>query len=265
GWQSPLDSGQLLYLVLTGDILQLAGLSLVLMGLARHFVSSPAAMMAVALVTASLGGVLRGYRPGVPGLDYVADLFWGAEWNVYFPVLPWTSIIVFGMGLGLAYRKSPDPDSIFRRMLPLGMVLFVIGGVLCLYDPTTHINDFFHLGPGGAIHLSGIAAILLWFSFVATPPVTATSWGYQLGRFLRFFSRRVTTFYVIHWVLICWGMPLLGYKTMSPSQVALLFVVFLGLTVGVDEGIRRLWRAARNPKKSTASTLAPMPAEGSVS
>ncbi|MEM6532146.1 MAG: heparan-alpha-glucosaminide N-acetyltransferase domain-containing protein [Myxococcota bacterium] len=248
GWEAPLTGEQLLYLLATGDILQLAGLSLILMGAIRAVTDRVDLTMAAAVVVAIAGGWLRGLRPGIPGLDYAADLLWGAEWNVYFPVFPWAAVIIFGMALGRAQTKAEDDTVVFRRMFPLGLVLALVGGALCYYDPEFHINDFFHLGPGGAIHLMGIGALLMWLSHVMTNALSHRFGWRQLCVLLKHASRRVTTLYVIQWVMICWGMAIIGYKTLSPLQVALLFPVILVLCLAIDEGARRAIQALRSPK-----------------
>ncbi|MEL7304564.1 MAG: heparan-alpha-glucosaminide N-acetyltransferase domain-containing protein [Myxococcota bacterium] len=234
GWHSPLDSGQLLYLIGTGDILQLAGLALIAMGLAKRFLPNAYSMAALAAATVILTPFVRGYRPGIVGLDYICDLFWGQEWNVYFPVFPWVSIIFFGMSLGMMYRETNDPGPVFRRMLPLGGILFVVGGVLCLFDYEFHVGDFFHLGPGGAVHLMGISAILFWFAHKISPWLAAS----RIGPLFKLASRWVTSLYVWHWVVICWAMGIFGYHELDALQVTLLYPVFLALSLGADAGFR---------------------------
>jgi len=243
GWSSPLSSSQLLYLVGTGDILQLAGLALIVMGVVRRYVQSPAGLLVLSFVTAAASGPLHGYRPGIPLIDGLSDLLWGAEWNVYFPVVPWIAVIFFGMALGTAYlRSSSDPEPVFRRMLPLGAALATGGAWLCYVDPDLHLRDFFHLGPGGAVHLMGVSAMLFWFAHR-----TRNFWTKNaLGRFFQSCSHRVTSLYVVHWVAICWGMGIVGYHELDVGGVVIASAIVLAVSMGVDKTLRQVVHRLRH-------------------
>ena len=91
GWQSPLSAGQLQFMVLTGDILQLAGVSLVLFSafnIARWKTIWIACLaMAIALVSQFVRGQQFALSP------YISDLFFANNYQVYFPVFPWISVM----------------------------------------------------------------------------------------------------------------------------------------------------------------------------
>ena len=161
GWEAPLSGAQLLYLVQTGDILQLAALSLILMALVLKLGESKWIPLAMAVFTAFVTPMVRGFRLEVSGVDYVLDLLWGAEWNGYFAVFPWFSFILLGMFFGAWYKeKDYNGGYIFNRMLPIGLVLLIIGGAMSYYNFEYHFNDYFHLGPGGAVYLAGFYLFL---------------------------------------------------------------------------------------------------------
>lgn len=253
GFHSPLTVGQLMYLVRTGDILQLAGLSFMLLGFIYHYVRSPRALLALSLFVAVLSGPLRGYRPGIEGLDYICDLFWGNQYNVYFPVLPWFSMVLLGAFFGRLYQeREGDERFVFRTMLGFGFLATAVGAALCIYDRPYHFADFFHTGPGGAILQMGIASGLFWVAYYLSPPVYNT-W---FGKSLRYCSARVTRLYVIQWVVVCWGMGIVGYGQLNLGQVLLSSIAVLVVTLVVERLLPSM-RAA--PRKSEGEpTLQPM-------
>ncbi|MEM7151289.1 MAG: heparan-alpha-glucosaminide N-acetyltransferase domain-containing protein [Myxococcota bacterium] len=236
GWSSPLSPAQYLHLVLTGDILQLAGLALIGMGLVRRFTPSKPALLAWAAFFAWGSHLVRGLRLGVPGVDYGLDLLWGTEFNVYFPLFPWFAPILTGMFFGAWYLEDGrDDDRLFRRMLWLGLALLPAGVVLSLLDPTTHFADFFHMGAGGMTYLVGLNLVAAWvFHRIDAPRRLPRTFGV-----IRYFSTRVTTMYVVQWVTICWGMGLVGYQTLGVGGVLVAIAAVLPLTVVIDRGLDR--------------------------
>lgn len=229
GWSRPLSTDQLVYLLLTGDILQLAGVCLILMGIIRRLTPGKGALLAWAAGFAVGTHLLRGFRVGVPGLDYGLDLLWGTEFDVYFPVFPWFSAILVGMAFGAWFLElEGDEDRLFRGMRALGLPLALVGGVLVAAWPSVHFVDFFHLGAGGIAYLVGLNLLLLWGIHrirggLARLPVVVELLGYC--------SRRVTSMYVISWTLICWGMGLVGYQALGVGGVLVAIVVMLSATV----------------------------------
>lgn len=255
GWTQPLDAGQLLYLVGTGDILQLAGLALLILGVVRRYVRTPRMLMVLAAGVAAASHVLSGFRLGVPGLDYVCDLLWGAEYNVYFPVFPWLACILVGMYFGAWYvANGRDQDALARHMLRVGIPALVAGAALLALDFDAQFGDFFHLGAGGIAWLVGLNLIGLW----AVRQIERRFAPRRLVALLRYCSERVTTLYVLQWTLVCWGMAIIGYQTLGVSGVLAMIPVMLALTflaqLAIDRIVRRRDSSSGDPLR-TLGTL----------
>ncbi|MEL6538873.1 MAG: hypothetical protein AAFQ98_25885, partial [Bacteroidota bacterium] len=66
--------------------------------------------------------------------------------------------------------------------------------------------------------------------------------------FLRYSSRHVTLIYITQWVLICWGMGILGFQQLNITQVLCLIPLITAVTYGVNwalvRGIQSLHRKA---------------------
>ncbi|AFU98481.1 heparan-alpha-glucosaminide N-acetyltransferase domain-containing protein [Simiduia agarivorans] len=255
GWQSPLSVDQYSYLLLTGDILQLAGCSLVVLALLAPWLQNKWLMLAIGLLVVACAKGLAGAQVGVAGVDYLLRLLFSDSWQVYFPVFPWISFIFFGLFLGLVFRQAAfDYRAVLQRLPWVGLPLIAVGGALCYWNFAYHFGDFFHLGPGGALYLLGINLMLLWL-------INAWEMRAGLGRLmalLRYCSQRVTSLYVIQWTLVCWGMGVVGFQTLSSAQTLIAMPVVLALTLlmqlGVDK-VRALWADVRFSGKATVQTV----------
>lgn len=236
GWTSQLSAQDYLHLLTEGDVLHLAGIALLFMGLLRKWIRSWQLLLALALLIAVLSGYIQGYRPGVLGLDYLCDLLWGREWNVYFPVVPWAASIVLGLAFGTYMQAcGGETSSAFKLMFPLGLVMAILGGALWWQDPAFHHRDFFHMGPGATIHLMGVTLLLFRLFRLFEQGLLRTGFG----RLACYASARVTSLYVTHWLLISWGMCIVGYREHGPGVVIALSFLILAGTLAVEAAYRR--------------------------
>lgn len=231
GWTPPLQLQNYMFLLLTGDILQMAGVSLLFLGFIYAYSPNKYWILALAFAIAFASPYVRGLQLGVPGLDYICDLLWGKDYNVYFPVFPWMSFILLGMFLGQCYKeKGHDEAFLFRMFLPLGIGLTLVGGLLCYLDFAWHFADFFHLGFGGTLYLMGINLLLFWVINLLVVSVKPNI----IFDFLYYCSKHVTSLYVIQWVLVCWGMMAIGFMEQGVGMVLLLMPIVIVLSLAIQ-------------------------------
>ena len=237
GWQAPLSLGQQLYLLSTGDILQLAGLTLALYALISRVIDHALGWLTLALVVTLMTPWLRQL---IAADFYVLKLFAGQDYQVYFPMLPWACFIFFGAALGSWWRDKPQQCV---RWLPwLALSSMAIGYGLYVDNADFHMGNFFHHGPGGSLYLLGITLLALWLIQCSLrwnyPPRLMAAW--------RYCSQRVTSLYVIQWVLVCWGMSLVGFQTQGVTGTLLLIIPAWIATLAVqrlyDMQKERIWR-----------------------
>lgn len=248
GWSSPLNGKQLTYLVLTGDILQMAGVALILMAVANALLKNKYAILAAAILIAAVSREVAGLRFGIPNTDYLAKLFFSGDYHVYFPVVPWMSFILFGMFIGKLLQEKHDTKAILARIWLPGVICLLLGGIACYINFDYHFGNFFNLGPGGVVYLLGINLLLLW----AIHKFVNMGVQSRAHEFLHYLSQRVTSVYIIQWVLVCWGMGIIGFRTLNAWQTAGMMVVMLLLTFAVQRLVDKL-----RERKLNAPTLSP--------
>lgn len=261
GWAVPVNLENMIYMLGTGDILQLAGISLLFMGIINKLFKNKYVPLIIALCIAVLTKEVHGFRFGFAGADYLLDLLWGAEWNVYFAVFPWFSFILVGMFFGMWYKERGESDNyMFIRMLIAGVVLMAIGGGLCYFNFEYHFGDYFHLGPGGTLYLAGFNLVLMWFANLLVTRIKENS----IFRFFYYCSKRVTTIYVIQWVIICWGMGVLGYQQFGIVGVLLLIPFYILFTIGIQKVLLDKLLFVKKPKKQISMVKKQMETQKSV-
>ena len=267
GWHEPLHLDQVAYLLGTGDILHMAGIALLAMGLMRRHVPNRQGLLALMLGSIAFSALMRGTRLGYPAADYLLDMLWGMHWNVYFPVFPWIAHIMIGMILGMVYvEHGADERLLLRYAGRLGLVMLIAGWLVSRTDWAYHFHDFFHSGPGGTLYLIGRALCVFW---VVARLLTLRPLPTWFRRAVRYLSVHVTTLYVMQWILICWAMGVVGFHALGPWQVLAMIPVMSAATLAAELGWRHLlaglkewglrlrssWWVGRRPKPRSADAV----------
>ncbi len=225
GKVGPYDAWWVLTIV---DILQLAGISLVIIaGLRRVLPQRPAAWIAVAVGFVVVTPLFAGIRFGQPVPDAILAILWKTAPNTYYPAFAWATFPILGVAYGMAVRNAPSPSEEIRRWAIAGLGLAVIGGLaVWIVKPGQIDADLFWAMP---IWLyPGILGLML--PWLGLADWLARRFGGSLpARFLNFTGRRVTRIYVIHWMIVAWGIPVVGYLALSfwPMWAAIIAVVVL--------------------------------------
>lgn len=211
-----------------GDILQLAGMSLLFLGFIRKYVKNKYGILATGLLVALVSREVSGINVDYPVINYILDLLFNNDFPayVYFPVFPWMSFIIIGMFFGKWYLELNNSRQLFKNMLYTGLLFTAFGAPLVFIYGTYHYNGFYHMGPGGVIYFAGWTLIFLWAIFSLTSKIKANAWI----RILKYCSRNLTSMYMIQWILISWGKGIFGYRQHGIANVLLLVVFYIILT-----------------------------------
>jgi hypothetical protein len=184
----------------------------------------------------------------MPGVDALLGVLWATAPNVFYPVFPWLVFPLVGVVLGERLRRTSDRPAEFARIGAAGAGLGVIGLALLLNErPVLDATTYWALPPFLAPGILGV--VLVWLA--ACDQVTRRAGAAPL-RVIHGWSSRVTRMYVVHWLLVSWGIGLVGYLTLSQAEVVVAMVVVVALT----DGLSRL----RLPRRSAAREPALEPA-----
>jgi uncharacterized membrane protein len=233
GWHDPIEQ-QYMYLVMLGDILQLAGISLLFVGFIRKYIKNKYGILAIGLLIALVSREVSGINIDYPVLNYISDLFFSNDYPayIYFPVFPWMSFIIIGMFFGKWYLElNYNSKKLFKNMLYIGLLFVALGAPLVFLYGGYNYNGFYHMGPGGVIYFAGWTLIFLWAIFRITSKMEEN----KFTGLLKYCSRNLTSMYMIQWILISWGKGIFGYRQHGIGSVLLLIVLYMILTFSVQK------------------------------
>lgn len=232
GWHGPIEQ-QYLYLMLLGDILQLAGMSLLFIGFIRKYVTNKYGILAIGLLIALVSREVSGINLDYPVINYVLDLLFNNDFPayVYFPVFPWVSFIIIGMFFGKWYQElNYDRLQLFKNMLYIGFLFVALGAPFVFIYGDYNYNGFYHMGPGGVVYFAGWTLIFLWIIFKISVNVKEN----KFIKLLKYCSRNLTTMYMTQWILISWGKGIFGFRENGITTVLALIGLYIILTFSVQ-------------------------------
>ena len=207
------------------DILQFAGLAFAICVLLRHYLPNPKYWLTVGVLVIFLSPVVWDISSGWIVFDEVLKLLWGNKYQgSMFPLFPWLAYPLFGMAFGYWFKQAQSQTYLFRQTAWLGLILLVIGTVVTLTNFDFHYAYFLRSGPGATIWITGFVLVWLWLCRWASEKIVANR-GFEL---LFFWSENVTAIYILQWVIIGWGLMLVGVQQLTFVNTLLaMFVVIL--------------------------------------
>lgn len=217
------------------DILGFAGPALVLLGLLKSF-ERPLAWVVVAAGVAVAAPHLWGLATGWPVVDGVLRHLWGDDVMVSFPIFPWLAYPLVGMAWGTWLARG-DEARVFRETFVGSLALALACSGFFFTDGARLLGDHWRLGPEGVglvLGLVGLWLCLCRWLLRALP----TNPAFDL---LAFWSKRVTRFYVVQWLIVAWGTGLAGHHALGVAGTALGQVVVPALAHGVTVLWARRW------------------------
>jgi uncharacterized membrane protein len=204
------------WLATTIDIHHMAGLSLIAIGALRVRTRPGWIWLGLAGALAIAAPWLRSLTFGTPLLDGPLTPILGSAPNVYYAVVPWLVYPLIGAVFGRLVAAAPDRTAIFRRAALLGLALLVAAaGLIVIEQPAFDVTTYWREPLAFVVGILGI--ILLWLA--ACDVVTRQGWIDRRLGIVYGWSGRVIPMYFTHWILIGWGIGLVGFRDLGLGAV----------------------------------------------
>lgn len=193
--------------MLEDDILQFAGIALIAMSLIKRAIPWSPGWLLLGLAAAFVSPFVWNQGSDNEFVNYILSLFCGGEEFNYFPFFPWIAFPLIGMAYGDYFKKSNDQKRFFITSCYFGIILIVAGLLFELKFKTGIWTDWY-LGKyrQGQIPIP-VVMIFSGFQFLWIPLCQFITTKIPENRFfslLFFWSKNVTSFYVIQWIIIGW-------------------------------------------------------------
>lgn len=225
-----------LSLLVTVDILQLAGCSLILMAALRAVVVPGPAWLAIAVGIAFVAPFLHGLTTGLLVLDAPLGMLWATGDTVYYPVFPWAVFPLVGAVIGQLLAGTTGTAAraaVLRRVGAISLGAAILGAAFIVVTATPlEITTYWRLPPVLVFAIGGFVMAWVWLCDVVTR---------RLGR--RFglgavhgWGGRVTSMYVIHWLIVSWGIAFVGFRAMELWPTLVGAVAVLIATIALSRG-----------------------------
>ena len=206
------------WLATTVDLHHVVGLSLIAIAVLRSVVQPGLLWLGLAGVLVLVAPWLRGVTFGTFLLDAPLTPVLGSAPNVYYAVVPWLAYPLLGAVFGSMMARVPDRAAVFRRAAAVGAVLLAIGGVLiAIQRPTFDVFTYWRQPASFAVAIMGI--ILLWLALCDL--ATRRRGIDRASGFFYGWSDRVIAIYFTHWIIVGWGVGLVGFRALPLGSVLL--------------------------------------------
>lgn len=187
------------------DILPLAGISIILLGLLRFLFKDK---YIVYFVLSLLVALVTPYLPQIGEkssfISYINAFFWGRyNWS-YFPLFPWFAYVLTGYAFRIVYKKYTLQEKftishsiVFSVPLVIAAILTVKYGAEVAHD-LKGVTGYYH---HGVLYFGWILLFVIAYTLLVHIMQEYSGKNYII-RFLRWTGRNVTAFYVVQWLII---------------------------------------------------------------
>lgn len=215
------------------DILQFAGLSLIVIALLKKVLEQQLVVTVIVIIASIvLGQYLVAYIPENNSLKYVTAFFYGSTQWSYFPLFPWLAYPLTGMALyQLQQRYQIDVTLTTKtnKSLAISALLFVIFTIGYAITIASDLPSYYH---HGILFFLWVIIFLSVYS-ICVHAITERIGTTMLFRYLTWLGKHVTFIYIIQWVIIG-NIATEIYKTViSPLYLALCFIGVLLASSGL--------------------------------
>jgi len=240
------------YTILTiVDILQFAGIALIVMAIIQELKINKFIILFSALLIIMVSPLLWGLKTNISIIDFILDLLWGDQPigfsfirnKIAFPMFPWLSFPLLGMFLGETMKNSKDQSSTFRHFGIVGILVLLLGIIVSSFDIDYHFNDYYHSRQGAMIFMCGFVVFWLFLNKVAIDKLPMN----KLFDLLFKWSNGVTNIYLVQWIIIIWSIGFFGINKSSFLVTISLISTFTLISHFINELI--IYRQQKSKRK----------------
>ena len=207
-----------------GDILQFAGLAYAFCMLIKHYAPPITMILITILFIIFVSPFIWDIHSGLPFIDEFLKLLWGdKEHGAMFPLFPWLAYPLSGLIFGRKIIANDHFQLLFNGSLFWGGIITTLGFVITTSNPEWHIGYFLRGGPGATI--TNIGIVLIWL--YCCQFIINIMGNYPVMNLFYFWSKNVTTFYIIQWLIIGWGLIAFGFNQLNLSRTLFMMLAVL--------------------------------------
>ena len=240
----------------TVDLHHMVGLSLVAAAALRTRVEPGWTWVGLAGLLVLVAPPLRTITLGTPLLDAPLTPILGHAPNVYYAVIPWLAFPLGGAVFGRAMAVQPDRRALWRRATAIGAVLLAVGGgLIALERPVFDVFTYWRMPISFAVAIFGV--ILLWLALCELV-TRLPSVDRRLG-IVYAWSDRVIAMYFAHWIIVGWGVGIVGFRDLPLVPVLVAMAAAVVLTHHLSKLAVKLessWWVRRAPGEARRSEVA---------
>lgn len=194
------------------------------MSLVKYYIKKPVWWVVIAVTIMLVAPLLWGLKSDVKFVDWLLNYLWGNSDLTYFPVFSWLYYPLLGMAFGVLLNNSDDIKQLFKSFMKLGLILLLIGSLICLPNLDYHMNSYFHSSYGLMVWITGFILVWLWLINI----IVEKAENNKIVKLINYWGKQTTTIYIIHWFLISWATLILGYESFGYAiTIIIMFSVML--------------------------------------
>ena len=219
--------------LLVVDILQFAGIAFIVCSLMRHYLPEPKYWLLIALAIAFISPYIWDIQTGNVFADELLRLVAGniAD-GAFFPQLPWLAYAISGMAFGHWMKQADDLNAFLKKSAWYSLAATLAGIGIILTNVDYHSGDSMRAGPGAVIAICGFTALTIFLLHNIVEKVPHN----PIFSFWYTWSKYITTIYVVHWLLIGWGLMYFGFRALDGVAFLGVLLAFYALTHYLSTG-----------------------------
>ena len=186
--------------LLTVDILQFAGLAMIVIALCIKIKLHPAIIFSISILFAAISDFLAGTGTGTLVFDMILGLFYPISELTCFPLLTWFIFPAAGLLFGTMLLRCTDKRKMYGALLPIsGLITLFVHIVSMISTNYYTINLYYALGLGPAVLAVFVVFFVLSLGHFAQKKLS----GLLTAIVLRM-SSYLNDIYIISWLMINW-------------------------------------------------------------